>query len=56
MTAQAILYHDCSWCHRQEVDGLWLRLPIPDDAPPLSISHGICPECEAKIAAEIDGR
>ena len=42
-TRAARLAHVCAWCHqpRSQDDAVWVR----DRA---TISHGICPTCEAK--------
>ena len=48
----------CGWCDRFEVDGEWVeveeaaqRLELFDRAELPTISHGICPDCNALLLA-----
>ncbi len=47
----------CAWCHKIRDDqGYWGQLETYIEARSrASFTHGICPECEAKIMAERDG-
>ena len=36
----------CAWCHRD--------MGIKEGEAPCPISHGICPDCERKVRAEIN--
>jgi hypothetical protein len=43
----------CAWCHRVQLDGEWVEVPVGAlstiDAP-MTLSHTICPACiEAQL-------
>lgn len=40
----------CAWCRRVEIDGEWLQAPraaLSAIDAPYTLSHSICPTCEA---------
>ena len=51
----------CSWCNKvdiggdnwQELDWLLAQRPLLDEEPPLSLTHGACPECCRVIKNQI---
>jgi len=47
----------CAWCHKIRDDkGYWGQLETYIEARSrASFTHGICPECEAKVMAERHG-
>lgn len=51
----------CGWCKRVAIDDTWVeievavdRLGIMDEQPAAGITHGMCPECVTRVAAEAD--
>jgi hypothetical protein len=56
-----VLLRHCAWCGRLEVGGEWLRLEALGEGQRSIISavierssHGICPDCFAKVSWEAD--
>jgi hypothetical protein len=52
----------CSWCKRVDVHGTWQeieaaaqRLDVFDAAASPALTHAICPDCQARMLAEIGG-
>lgn len=39
----------CAWCRRVHVDGEWLTLEQYLEHHDRQTSHGLCPECDAKM-------
>jgi len=44
------LISQCSWCHRYQLGGQWVRI---DDPPHAQFTHGICPPCAAEQRADL---
>jgi len=52
----------CSWCRRVDVHGTWQEIEVAvqglvvfaASAPPV-LTHAICPDCQARMLAEIGG-
>ena len=42
----------CAWCGRRKTDDGWVETPHPINR--VTVSDGLCGDCEAKINAEMD--
>jgi hypothetical protein len=45
----------CAWCHRVRFDGNWVTLEAFLQGHQAETSHGMCPDCEARMLAELEG-
>lgn len=49
--------HVCAWCRKVNHDGHWLTLESYfDQRFETKTSHGMCPECFAKVSQEAEGK
>jgi hypothetical protein len=62
-TRRADMLRVCSWCKRVDVQGAWKeveqavgQLALFDDLPPPTLTHGLCPDCAARIEGVIRTR